>query len=201
MIYDITKIDDYTEDELESFKSKEESKQESGEVLLDALLKTPFKSKEKVDKILEQIGQHKLNILLIGGKISEQTNTNWSFGYAGGGVIVTGSTTTTTTTNGTNGTTWNTALAWANNSPNEENIQVEYIDLSNNVNTIYVIDDVIQSVFGEYYLISQQQHIPLKRVISIDENSNVGKWYSTMCKNFEREIKLKRVLKDETKNK
>ena len=188
--FDINKIDDYDKDELELFLSKERAYQSSGEVLLEATLKMPFKNKEKVDKILNKIDSHKSNIISINERISklevDKQNHTWISGYSNGiGTIIWG--------------TANNYNSYGVSSPTivVDLIHVKYIDNNNDIITIKVLDDVFESILGNYYLVMEEGvHVPLKRVIEIDEESNVGKWYSVMCKNFDRESKLKRVLKD-----
>jgi len=68
-IFDINKINDYDKDDLELFLSKEKAYLSSGEALLEATLKIPFKNKEKVDKLLDKIKQHKSNICEINNQL------------------------------------------------------------------------------------------------------------------------------------
>ncbi len=69
--FDKNNINDYNEDQLESFKSKEKSYIDSGNVLMESLLKIPFNNKEKVKQLLEQISLHKNNVILINNMLYE----------------------------------------------------------------------------------------------------------------------------------
>lgn len=171
--FDKSKINEYDKEQLEVLKSKEKSYQESGEVLLESMLKLPFKNKNKLDELLLKITNHKKNISLILDKIDELENkNNHNFLVCGFDIS-------------------------QQRKNYIETVVVNYMNSDNEVENINVIDDVFQSVLGNYYLVDVNGfHLSLNRVIGIDEESSVGRWYNSMCKDFERGSKLKRILKD-----
>ena len=59
-----------------------------------------------------------------------------------------------------------------------------------------------QDVLGNYYLTTNTgQILSLNRVVEIDEDSTLAKWYENMRRNFEREVKLNRIVKDDNDEK
>ena len=65
--------------------------------------------------------------------------------------------------------------------------------------TTIIIDDVFQSVLGEYYVIdTNSKYIPISIIIEFeDHESKIYKWYDKMCLNFNREKKINRIIDDE----
>lgn len=176
-----------SKEELEAIQQQEQALLNNGQVLLEAMLNVPFKNKEKFDKLKESIKVHNSNITLIKKTIEEinKPKTNdWSF-LSSGSILCS-----------------NTTLSnWAP-SPSFTKMELTKIKYADNYNEIQegeVLDDIFQSILGDYYMQSPSGSIiPLKRIIEIDSSSRTGKWYETMCKNFERSEKLNRVLKDES---
>jgi hypothetical protein len=192
-IFDISKIKDYDKNDLEIFLSNESAYKLSGEALLEATLNIPFKNKSKIDKILEKIEYHKKNITSIDDRIRELDSASWLNKYT---YWLSG----TSTAYGTTGYNSVCIPNYGCSTPiiSNANIEVKFVNADSSVMLLEVQDDVFESVLGNYYLIDRYGgHIPLNRVIEIDEESNVGKWFIMMCKNFDRETKLKRVLKDD----
>ena len=156
---------EYTLEDYEIFRSQSKIKQKSGEALLGALMKVPFKDDEKVQLLVNMISENKKMVGYFENKIfglddSDSVDSN-TFHY----------------------------------DRMSETIEVTFVDEKNDLNSVVVVDDVFESVLGNYYLIYVNGvHLPLNRVITIEEDSKVGRWYKSMCKNFEREVKLKRVL-------
>jgi len=181
-------VKDLTLEELEDLKTKENLYLESGETLLEALLNVSFKSKDKVESIMSKISLHRRNIRVINSRIEEieisKQGADWSTTGIGTHFIYNSA----------------TSPIWSQPHLKYETTEIEYVDASNNMQKTIVMDDVFHSVLGNYYLSTGNSNIPLNRVISIDESSNVGKWYSRMQKNFERETKLNRIVKDEECN-
>lgn len=191
----LTKSDviDLTLEELEDLKTNEKVYLESGEALLEALLNIPFKSKDKVESIMSKISQHRHNIRVINSRIDEIEISKSGPVWCSTGQIFIG--------NGANLTYSNVSSPiWTTTTGSHfkyETTDIEYIDSSNNKQKITIVDDVFQSVLGNYYLTNGSSNVPLNRVVQIDSESNVGKWYDRMCKNFDRENKLNRIVKDE----
>ena len=179
---------DYSKEELDSLILKEDAYIQNGEALIEAMLNSPFKNKEKFNLLKEKISIHQQNKSLIKKRIEELTPPiNFSTTLYGNFLV---------------GSTCSASWATSNNywRPHIK-IEETNIKYANNTNEIVdgkVLDDIFQSVLGEYYMMDITGNIvPLKRIIDIDINSKTGKWYETMCKNFERSEKLKRVIKDE----
>jgi hypothetical protein len=199
--FDKEKLDEYSIEDLELYKSGYKAKQESGEVLLEAILKTPFKKPEKVKSIMNKISQNKGMVTYLSNAIrqkeQEKNTDNTNHGLTGGLVWTTGGTAVWSTNSGT--------IAYSNAGPigysfntKLEKTMVKYVDEYNEVKDVEVVDDIFQSVLGNYYLIYMDGvHLPLNRVIEFEEESNVGRWYERMRKNFERGSKLERILKDD----
>lgn len=181
---------DYSKEELESLILKEDAYIQNGETLIEAMLSSPFKNKEKFNLLKEKILIHQQNKSLILNRIEEITpkiidNQSWSnsnilLGYK------TNSTITTST------------ITSIPSYTKMELTKIKYADNYNEIQEGEVLDDIFQSILSDYYMQSPTGSIiPLKRIIDIDVNSKTGKWYETMCKNFERCEKLKRVTKDD----
>ena len=201
---DKNNIKDYTKEELDSFKIKEQLLIENGETSLEALLNVPFKNKEKVHDLLDKVNIHTQNIKDIENRITElsyktdEPINDWYGGWSlsGSSNVLSGSG-YVSTLNG--GSTYNNYIYNSRPQMSVKLITVNYIS-DNNVICISddIIDDVFQSVLGEYYLhYVNGSLLPLNRVIEIEPDSNVGIWFEKMCKNFERESKLKRVIKND----
>ena len=190
-------------DELEILKKREEAFMQSGESLLDAIMNTPFKNKKKVDEIFEKIKFHKDNLSVIKFKINELKYTpidysNCNIHYH----TITGISSITMNSN------WTSTPSYISYSPPQSsNIFLKYIDVGyvneqNDVCNISVVDDIFQSVLGNYYLTTNTgQILSLNRVVEIDEDSTLAKWYENMRRNFEREVKLNRIVKDDNDEK
>lgn len=182
---------DYSKEELESLILKEDAYIQNGEALIEAMLNSPFKNKEKFNLLKEKISSHQQNKLLIRKKIEELTppkdiDLSSSSIYLGSSTLISASCNWSTTTN-----------SWLPHTKIEE-VNIKFANTTNEIVDGKVLDDIFQSVLGEYYMMDMTGNIvPLKRIIDIDINSKTGKWYETMCKNFERSEKLKRVIKDE----
>jgi Txe/YoeB family toxin of Txe-Axe toxin-antitoxin module len=177
-----------SKEELEAIQQREQALLNNGEVLLEAMLNVPFKNKEKFDKLKESIQVHNSNINLIKKTIEEinkPKTRDWSF-LSSGSILCS-----------------NTVLSnWMTSTPSFTKMELTKIKYADNYNDIQegeVLDDIFQSILGDYYMQSPSGSIiPLKRIIEIDLSSRTGKWYETMCKNFERETKLKRIVNDES---
>ncbi len=207
-------LNDLSIDELEIIKSKEKEYIKSGDVLLEAMLNLPFKNREKVESLLKKISVHKSNITIIDTAILHLTNSQLvQNGIISGSIwIGQGHNGSNINLSGTNSYLWGgTSSIYINGGTSSINgyssyssidymlkkTNICYLDLNNCKVTVEVIDDIFHSVLGNYYLNTiTGSIISLNRVIEIDEDSTLGKWYQKMCKNFEREVKLNRVLKD-----
>jgi hypothetical protein len=161
-------------------------------------MKTPFKSKEKVEQIRKKIEYHRLKISFFNRKIKElEKNDSEYDGFLNSIGQPLGC--SSITINYPSGITYNKfSQIWSTDTMNTTSIK--YLNEDMEELGAEVIDDIFQSVLGNYYLITNgSQHIFLNRVIDFDDESNIGKWYNSMSKNFERGKKLERVLKDENK--
>ena len=191
MKYDKEKEDEYTIEDYEIFKADHIAQKESGEALLETMLKVPFKSQKKVDDLLNKIDEHKVLISHFSDKIYRLKAKEDSS-------ILIGHTWISGTSNAVWYGTGNISIGYSSPFGKIETTEIKYVDNENQIKTVEVMDDVFQSVLGNYYLTYIDGfRIPLTRVIYIDEESSVGKWFATMCKNFERGSKLERILKDE----
>jgi len=172
-------------EDLEILKSSEQAYLDSGEVLLEACLKLPFKNKEKVDSLIEKIAIHKNNVTRIGRVIYDKKTPLYNDGVAvwGHSTLTSGS--------------WNVVAGHGYcQSSNINIIKVKYMKDSTDIKDYMVIDDIFKSELGNYYLMMPDgTPLDLNRIIEIDEDSNVGKWYGEMCQKFVREAKLKRISK------
>jgi len=200
MKYDKEKEDEYTIEDYEIFKADHIAQKESGEALLEAMLKVPFKNQKKVDDLLSKIDDHKVLISHFRDKIYKLKAKEESFFV--GHTWISGSSNVVWSGTGNISVGYNSIINQQGISlPLDgkiETTEIKYVDNENQIKTVEVMDDVFQSVLGNYYLTYIDGYkIPLTRVIYIDEESSVGKWFATMCKNFERGSKLERILKDE----
>ncbi|NPV13053.1 MAG: hypothetical protein HPY57_14905 [Ignavibacteria bacterium] len=169
-------------EELESLKLQEMAYLDNGTTLLEAILNTPFKNKEKFEKLKSKISIHSTNISNIDKRIDELKNSkkeNFPYGslFTIGGPI-----------------TWTTTYV-NQNYTKLKLTKIKYADCNNEVKEGEVLDDIFQSTLGNFYMTAENgSMVPLERIIEIDQESRSGKWYITMCKNLERNKKLKRVL-------
>lgn len=182
----------YTKEELESLKIQERAYLDNGETLLEAMLRVPFKNKDKFEQLREKINVHISNIHIIENVIEsksvvseidlsevashpDKSLSGLLCGVSNSNYIVLN-------------TRGYTKL---------KTVRIKYADSCNYIREIEVTDDIFQSVLGNYYMIiTDGSLLPLERIVEIESESKTGKWYTTMCKNFERNEKLKRVLKD-----
>jgi len=190
MKYSIDNIKEYDDKELEKFRITEQVKLENFEVLLETMMSLPFKNKERFDSIMLKIRKHKLNLTIIRSEIYDREtdkvinidNSIWI-------------------SPGINDSNIRHIVPMVNdNNFKEKLVDVEVLDESNNIIKFVAKDDVFVSHFGDYYIIVQEggysKHISLNNVISIDLDSKLGEWYNDMSQKFDRELKLKRVLKN-----
>jgi len=177
---------EYSIDELEALVIQEQSYINNGETLLDAILKVPFKNKEKFNKIKENISIHNENITEIRKIIYDLKNPIYNTSDLSGICLTDGTYIIS-----------NTTLHFNFNLLRTPITKVKYVDMYRNVLEGELIDDVFQSVTSDYYMMTTSGNVvSLNSILEIDPESKTGKWYEMMCKNFERNEKLKRVLKD-----
>lgn len=188
--FDIDKLDEYDIDELNYFKSEYETKIQSGEALINSLLNAPFK-KEKINDILDKLDNNKTVLFKIKTKIILKKEINDLNDYSQN--IITSNIHVLPQTTGN--------LSYLTNSNitldiNLKSTSVSYLDNSNNIMRFEVIDDIFQSILGNYYLVGLSGlHLPLTHVISAEKDSKIDKWFNMMSKKIERKEKLKRILK------
>ena len=140
-------------DELKELKTKENMLLKTGETLLESLLNVPFKTKDKIDAILERITKHKNNLSVINYRIYEINNENSknSMFPNYSSVLVNNSYSANTNFITPNWTQYHTKES---KYIEIEKINAKILDKDLKINKIKVIDDVFQSVLGTYYLVT-----------------------------------------------
>lgn len=184
-IYSKNELKNYTLEELEALKKQEKAYLENGEALLKAMLNTPFKSKEKFEKIKKRISYHSNNISIINELIGELKATFYTPSAA---EIAAGNDISN------NVSAYNVVIKYSNelNVPLKTTF-IKYINEYNDEITLEVIDDIFQSVLNNYYMIDKRGNIiPLEKIIEINEDSLSGKWYKEMLEKYIKTNKIKR---------
>jgi len=181
-------------EDLEILRSTEKAYLDSGEVLLEACLKLPFKNKEKVDSLIGKISIYRNNIVRIDRAIYDVKNPTPAIG--GICSIINGSNLTWSSSTWSSSN-WTLTPSQMQSTTFVNVINVKYMMDSTDIKDYMVIDDLFKSELGNYYLLMPDgTPLDLNRIIEIDIESKVGKWYDSMCQNFVRESKLKRISKD-----
>lgn len=167
-------IENLTQEELKNLRIEQLQYLENGQVLLNALLKMPFKKPEKVEALVDNIKLYNHNIYLIDEEINKNEIINYEF--------ISGD-----------------IFSNTHNIGYSEITIISILDGYNNNFPIKIIDDVFQSVLGEYYVIDiNSRYIPISKIVGFeDQDSKIYKWYDKMCLNFNREKKLNRIIDDE----
>jgi len=168
-------IENLTQEDLKNLRIEQLHYLENGQVLLNALLKIPFKKPEKVEALVDNIKLYNYNIYLIDEEINKNT-------FNVSGLYISSKT-----------------VSNKFNIVYSEITIISILDGYNNNFTIKIIDDVFQSVLGEYYVIDiDSRYIPISKIVGFeDQDSKIYKWYDKMCLNFNREKKLNRIFDDE----
>lgn len=173
-------LNDLDNDALIKLKNEQQLYLENGEVLLNALLNMPFKKPEKVKSLIENIEIYKKNIDVIDEKISGYKNMVWyddaklHFGY--------------------------TYSPKSHPKYNVEYTTIKILNETNKYHVIEIIDDMFISVLGVYYTMDVNgQYIPISKIVDFcDYDSKIYKWYDSMCLSFSRELKLNKIIDDES---
>ena len=197
-IFDINKIKDYTEEDLKIFQSIEEKNIESTEELFKNYLKVPFKDDKKTQQLLDKISYHKSYRDIIKSELRKREQESYYIDQFNWSTILTNVKLDPNLWY-SNNPTWshsciNQLADITKNNIHQKMITVTYYDEYEKQSIrINVLDDVFKSELGNYYLISNNENIPLSNVIDIEKNSNLYKWYQVMYQKFNRTQKLNRI--------